>query len=1011
MNYYKVYVCIPIVALIMFISPLVPRVFADETLEGKKWIPQFTFEYRPDRSRSLARFDALVPLWQNHNSLFFSDLRYIDTSGTGMEGNLGMGYRQLRHALPLLGGDWIWGGYAFFDRRKTPFENYFSQFTFGAELMTTDWSFRANAYLPDKTGYVVRTRTTPGSGGPSLSGTTVVGPANGTSLVDKEWALPGGDVEIGYRIETIPDHALWLYAGYFHFDRSETAEISGPRARAEYRMHDLFDWTGSEITLGAEIRDDDIGGTDGLVLARVSIPLGKSKSAPQGLERRMTEFIQRDVDVVTLVDIDQETGAGAPPVIVDPQTGEILNVYIVNNDGTGDCTQSSPCTLATVESDPNYGTGDVIVLVDSSGNIVGNIDLNTTVGALGSDRRQVIGGEGDIVLNLSSGDNLPLTGLGGRPTLEGAVTLANESRVMGFDIISPGTAIIGDGMDSATIRDIRVINAENNALELQGVTGTVSVSDFSVQQAGGTGILLDGLLADTTFGNSAISNSSQGLVVQNNTGTLNFGDLMIDMPEETAIDLSGATGPIAFNNIEITNLGDGTGLTLNGSGASVTVNSLDITGTGAAGSTGVDMSGTTGSLIVANGGTIQNVVTGFNFDANSNAILDFQNGTINAGIPVNTVGVTQGTYDFTENTFIKDNNLSLETGFGSQMYFVDATGDGIGTPDDPTHIDFAEADSSPGDIIFLVEDGTGSIVATDGLQLQENQQLVGFASGDATLDFTGVNPHFLGQFAYAVSDPTGNGAATLSNRGGPAALVLASAVQVRDFLISTTGETDGIAGSNFSGASIYNIDVSGEGVTNEVAGVGNHGLNLFNPSGSILISELRIVNAVGESFEIIEGDADVQVTNSVISGSQTDYLIDIGRTSGGSITFDANTILSNVGRRGIRLDNIGGDITFNGPVDITAATRDGVTATRLGTSTVSFNDRLTIRTESGSGLVISGGTLNIAGGSIVAEGGTGITASNTNVDIVLDSLSATAGTDGLNLTNVTGSITILDRNP
>ncbi|MBN4050098.1 hypothetical protein JYT17_00590, partial [Nitrospira defluvii] len=96
---------------------------------------------------------------------------------------------------------------------------------------------------------------------------------------------------------------------------------------------------------------------------------------------------------------------------------------------------------------------------------------------------------------------------------------------------------------------------------------------------------------------------------------------------------------------------------------------------------------------------------------------------------------------------------------------------------------------------------------------------------------------------------------------------------------------------------------------------------------------------------------------------------------------------------------------------IQVSSGNGVTATGLGTSTVSFNDRLDIITESGSGLVVSGGILNIAGGSIGATGGTGITASNTTVDIVLDSLSATAGTDGLNLTNVTGTITILDRTP
>ncbi|VAX31362.1 hypothetical protein MNBD_NITROSPIRAE01-543 [hydrothermal vent metagenome] len=961
MNSEKAALYIPAIFLMTLLFAGTPQVFAQETGSAKKWGPKFSLEYRPDRSRSLARFDALVPLWQKTNALVYSDLRYIDVSGTGFEGNLGLGYRKLQHNLPLFGGDWIWGAYGFFDRRKTSFENYFSQWTLGTELLTPNWSLRANGYFPETTGYIVGTRPGPGGGGgPTLSGTTVVAGAGSTTIVDKEWALPGFDVEVGYGIKTIPDHVLWLYAGYFKFDRSETAEISGPRVRFEYRMQNLLDWKGSEITFGAEIRDDDIGGTDGLVLARLRIPIGKKLDAPaQGFERKMTEFVQRDVDVVTLVDIAETRGAGAPPIIVDPDTGEPLNVYIVNNDGTGDCTQNNPCRISDVEADSSYGTGDVIVLVDSSGNIVGDIDLTTTVGSLGSDRRQVVGvgndPEGNIVLTLSSGDQLNLNGLGARPTLEGTLTLANESQIRGFDIVSPGTAITGNGVNGVQIRDINVVNAQINALRIEGLA-EVSVSDFSVQQVGGD-----------------------------------------------AIDLSGTSGEFDFNMIDISGLGNGTGLNLNGSSANVGVNTLNITGTGAEGSTGVDMGGATGTLSVTNAGTIQNVVTGFDFDANSNATLNYQNGIINAGIPVNTVGVINGEYNFIDTTFIKDNNLSLQTGFGGNMYFVDATGNGLGTPDNPTSADFVETNATEGDIIFLVEEGgTGNIFATEGLVLRNNQQLLGFAAGDAIVDFTGVNPQFQGRFAYTISDPTGNGSATLSNNGGAAALLLASDVQVRDFSISTVGESDGIFGENFTNANIQNI---------QVTNAGSHGIKLVGATGSVRISDSSFVNAFGEGLEIIGGDAEIRVENSVILDSQTNQLIDIADTSGGSIRFDAATTISTSNIRGIRFTNIQGDLEFNGPVDIQVSSDAGVTATGLGTSTVSFNDRLDIKTRSGSGLIVSGGILNIAGGSIAATGGTGITASNTTVDIILDSLSATDGTDGLNLTNVTGTITILDRTP
>ncbi len=988
-------------ALLIGLYGVIPLRLADAVESDKKWGPKLTFEYQADRSRGLARLDALVPLWQKDKALFFTDLRYIDISGTGMEGNLGLGYRQLRGDLSIAGGDWIWGTYAFFDRRRTALENYFSQATLGAEILTPKWSFRTNGYLPNSTGYIVGSSTTTLAGPPTLLGTTVVSNTASTTITGKEWALPGFDVELGYGIETILDHELWFYGGYFRFDRSETPEIAGPRARLEYRMHDLFNWVGSEITLGAELRDDDLRGTDGLVMARVRIPIGKTSRNPgRGFENQMTSFVQRDVDIVTLIDTEETGGAGAPTGIVDPESGEILDVFFVNNNGTGNCTQNNPCTLTDVANNPSYGSGDIIVLVDSAGNIVGNVDLTTSIAGLGTDRRQVIGGEGDIVLNLSSGDNLALTGLGGRPVLDGTVTLSNQSIVKGFDILSPGTAVFGRGLNGTQLQDLRILNAANHALHLENVSGQVSISGFSVDQAAGTGIFLDGLSGSVNVGNGVIRNSGQGLVVRNNTGEIIFGSLTIDRTTGSAIDLSGAKASLAFERIDITGLGGGTGLNLNSSTANVAIDTLNIGGTGAAGSIGVDLRGASGAIAVANGGTIEKVVTAFNFDAASKATLDFKNGMINAGIPLNTVGVTQGTYDFTGTTFVKDSTLSLDTGFGNRFYFVDATGVGPGTPENPTSADFAEANAAPGDVILLVEDGTGNIAATGGLQLRDRQQLVGFAAGNAEVDFTGVNPRFLGPIVYLVADPTENGGATLENNGGTSVLALGNGVQVRDFGLFANNGAAGIVGNNFTGATLHNLEVSGSL---------NQGIRLFRPSGEVRISNSRFLQSTNDTFEINGGNANVRVSNSTILGSTNGFVIDISDTTGGRIQFDADNTISNVSQRGIRFDNIRGDIDFNGPVNVSTTLGRGVIAVGHSEATVSFNDRLTIRTQSGTGLQIGGVALNIAGGSINANGGAGIEATNTTVHIVLDTLSATSGGDGLNLTNVSGTITILDR--
>ncbi|VAX27205.1 hypothetical protein MNBD_NITROSPIRAE01-18, partial [hydrothermal vent metagenome] len=612
---------------------------------------KFTSELRSGDNRTLGRFDLLLPLAQNRNTLFFSDIRFIDVSGAGMEGNLGFGLRQIRPNLVFSGSDWMWGAYVFADRRRTAYRNYFSQFTLGAELSGKNWSFRGNGYLPDRKTITLATIGSPGDGGISLDGTTVI-LGGGGLLAARERALPGFDIEAGVRFDTLENHELWLYGAYFRFERSGTPKIDGPRGRLEYRMHDLFDWTGSELTLGGEVKEDDINGTEGLALVRFSIPFGPGrKTKRRGLDRRMTEFVQRDVDIITfaqdinapvgsLLGPEVEGGSAGARIVTDPETGEPLNVYIVSNGGTGNCTQAAPCTPATAQSDALYGAGDVIVLVDTAGNVQGDVNLTTSVAGQGTARRQLVGGNGDIALNLSSGDTLNLTGLGGRPTLAGSVQLSEDALIFGFDINAPGTAITSNGVTSANIRDLNITGAGNHGIHIQNTNTALVISELNIQNVGGSAFFFEGVTGPVTVGNTTIVNSAQGIQINNSTGPFTFGNVSIDNATSGGIDLSGASGAVVFNDVDLTNLGGGTGLSLNASSAIVTMNTLDITGTSAAGSRGVDMRGATGSLTVANTGAIQNVVTGLDFDATSNAPLSFQNGSISAsgGSAINASG-------------------------------------------------------------------------------------------------------------------------------------------------------------------------------------------------------------------------------------------------------------------------------------------------------------------------------------------------------------------------------------
>jgi len=1546
------------------------------------WDTKLSIELKAGSNQEIGTLDVLAPLWQRPDRLIFADVRIVDSSGPGLESNIGLGFRKLEKDSKYFGGDWAWGVYGFFDRRKTSHDNYFSQFTAGAELFTENWALRSNVYAPERDSRLVATRDgSSGISGIGLNGTAVVFQQSAASILEaREYALPGADVEVGRRFGLGDKQEFWLYGGYFHFDRAQTPVIEGPKLRAEYRSYDVFNIAGSEISIGAEALHDDIRGTDEFITARLRIPLGKGSSGSQrhifsNLERRMTDYVIRDKDIVSFAqDINQAVGTEGGPEfapgstgivnttpIVDPASGEALNVFIIDNAGGGDCTQASPCTFATVQADANYGAGDVIIVTDSAGVVVGNMDLTT--GALGTANRQLVGGAATVSLAFSSGDSLAINGLGDRPTVNGTITLADDAIVRDLDITSSGSGVVASGISNATLDNIAVSGVGSNAFDFSNTAGSVTINNSSatnstgaglrlngglatfalnnvdisdtasghsvdiqnttggsvtfdsnsiITNSGGTGIFVDninsniafndvnisnatsdgvtatnlgsatlafnnglnittsngrGLVAsggtvnvndgvintmggeavdldgvnagisftsltatnssdtgvdlnnvtgsfvvsgattvsnaanagidisggsgtktfgavsvnrlgtginidggsstvefgqttianpntvafssiavanttggavaftsaahnieqgtgsadaislnnnaasfgfnggsittattgansavgisgaqagvsfgdaagttisqtgtgrllnvdnvtggnnilfsangslsattagnagvninnsvvNTTLANATLNNTSgdavtvaggsgqvnlsnvdinnasgDGVQVTNLAGTLQFqqgssvsnatgnglninggggatavqvfgtaatndfsslggdaitvanstgavtisdadgtaitgevvntnntgnvtitggltlaqvaggrfinqtgtinvnnatlsnlvinggnagytftgstldnaatGTAVIDVSNttggsviigagntitadaagialanvdgdinlsgstanlsggagisiggasggnltfgnvalnatgltNTGIDLSGATGTATFGDVDIINLGGVTGVSTAGSSGAINMASLDITGTGAASSKGVDITGSTGSLTVTNAGTIQNVVTAIDLDSlgtgTTNSSLSYQNGTLNAGVPVNTVGVTNGSYNFTGSTITKNNALSTATGFGGDFLFVDRTGGGTGTSTNRASIDFAETNSNAGDIIVLTDDGTGNIVATNGLQLKDNQQLIGFAAGPATVDFTGSNAQVLGSFQYQISDPTGLGAATLTNTGGTEVVTLANTNQVRDFSLSTFGAVDGIAGSGFTGVTINNISIANA--------IGN-AFAFTNAMGTVTLTDSSATNSAGAGLRINGGNATLALNNFDVFDT-VGRSLDIQATTGGSISFDANSAITNSGGSGILINNIGGDVTFNGGVSVTGATSNAVTATNLNSNTVNFNGSLGVTTTAGNAITASGGTLNIAGTgtTVSAVGGSALDLSSVTVGnggggaLTFASLSSNGGANGIALTNVTAT--------
>lgn len=89
-----------------------------------------------------------MPIAQNEENLLFADIRGMHDSNMAIEGNFGLGFRHLYYPHMIM------GIYGFFDRRRSEFDNYYYQGTFGAECLTEKYDFRFNYYLPEDNTYL-----------------------------------------------------------------------------------------------------------------------------------------------------------------------------------------------------------------------------------------------------------------------------------------------------------------------------------------------------------------------------------------------------------------------------------------------------------------------------------------------------------------------------------------------------------------------------------------------------------------------------------------------------------------------------------------------------------------------------------------------------------------------------------------------------------------------------------------------------------------------------------------
>ena len=420
-----------------------------------KWGPYIDLEGKPGTQRNFGEADLFVPLAQGADSLLFTDIRTrLDDQGS-REGNFGLGVRH------MLESGWNLGGVGYFDRRRSPYGNFFDQTTLGAEALSRDWDLRANGYLPVGTD----SRPVDSLNSATLSGASVVFRGG------EERALSGFDAELGWRVPVFAADAgqqVRVYAGGYRFASDGVPEVAGPRGRAEI----VFDavphlWEGSRLSLGAEIQHDAPRGTEAFGDIRLRIPLevfGRPSSTLTAQERRMEDPVIRDVDIVS-----QAGAYGPPETATETASGQSLTVVSsASTTGAG-----LPAAIAAA------GANSTVILSGS---------FSPTATTTLQSGQTVIGG-GALVVRSPSGRTATLTLPGA--TITGNVGLTNFTVAMAVNSTLEGMTInntdnTGNNALAVGVKNISGVSIIGNTLNATVTGGGGSAQSVLVENTNGS---------------------------------------------------------------------------------------------------------------------------------------------------------------------------------------------------------------------------------------------------------------------------------------------------------------------------------------------------------------------------------------------------------------------------------------------------------------------------------------------------------------------------------------------
>lgn len=604
-----------------------------------------------------------------------------------------------------------------------------------------------------------------------------------------------------------------------------------------------------------------------------------------------------------------------------------------------------------------------------------------------------------------------LEGTSGSFTVTGATTLTTPDRVTptgpGFAIRTRQTAFLADnssvdialntlvvGTDTSSIASPSVLDPTTGGasvgINLQNTSGSFSISGATtITDVVEDAIILDGNSGDIAF-NQVIINRPQApdllsgiiptpaLPTDNaairirgtNTGTISFADVDIDLEGArstvTGIDLADAV--------------------IN---ADVSITDLDIVGTGATRTVGIDLSNTTGSAAVTFGDTA-NVAgasasigatgnapdVGVLFSAGTNVAFTFGDGegsTDTGSIIGATVQISAnpspagGTYNFQDVDFTSGGTRTPNNDFpvsGGNLIFVSAGGTATIANNDvnnPSSVSTADAVTTSGVTFVLINDGN-AIVDTGDFSLSDGQNLDGFGNGNEFTTGQVIPVFFSGVPATgtAITDPFGSD----GNAATGGAAVLANTAASSDPVVRVSGN------NTLSNVIIENRSdgpgVSLNGATGAVTlGSADGPLIVRNAAGALISNNSGIDTGTTGAATTI---TDVELRDFADGNGLTINSF----TAGGSLDVDRLVLSGN--RRGILFIGNVGTLNFaDEPGDVlTISGNDtGIVINQLATGTVTFGAGTTVTGGTLGGIRINGGSMNVTYQGSLAHAGSG----------------------------------------